>query len=325
MLGLITDRGQANVDRRNALAAKGWNGMTDAERAEWEGDILSPTLANYNGAVNLLPNNNYYSGAVNLDFRNKSITAKAQSGGVYLYAVVIVGDAEKYKNKTMILSVDSVESFGGATPLLVPYWHDENGYEAIPYGDPNSALGNFVLGSSALAGSPGNSIVFNTGENAGGRAYLAIYVYVTTDTAVEAGAYVRYNGLMLEMGSDRHDYVPYTEALPTEVRKGGYNYSDLNRVERAVGEIAHEMGLNLTVKTDWKAWDVPTQSDMDRFLGNVQLVRQWGTCFSTTPQAPENMSKLTYTLANDIEKILFDIDQIIASIFHLGELYCGEV
>jgi hypothetical protein len=328
MLGLITNREQENVDRLNALAAKGWNGMTEAERAEWTGDILSPTLAGYTEPVNLLPNNNYYSSSVDLEFRNKSVTAKAQSGGTYLYAVVIVGDAANFENKTMTLSVKSVESFDGGSPHLIPYWHDENGYEGIPVDYSGDVLGEFVLGESTLA-TPGGfnkRVTFNTGANTGGRAYLALYIYVTMDVAVEAGAAVRYNGLMLEMGDERHEYTPYTEALPTAARKGAYNYCDLNRVERTTKELAEMASITaLTFKTDWKAWDIPKQADLARVLENIRRVQQVSVPDSVLA-LPRTMRKLTYTAANDIEKVLLEIENsLVATEFRSGELYCGEV
>lgn len=308
MLGLITDRDQAHVDRRNALAKKGWNAMSAAEKAEWTGNILSPALAEYTGPVNLLPNNNYSSGSVALKFSNKSITVSAQAAGTYLYAVVIVGNAADYVNKTLTLSVDSIVVTGGGKPQIAAYWHDANGYESA--GASLTAVG---------------SVTFNPGTNPGGRANMALYIYVTTSATVSAGASVRYGGVMLEAGSTRHAYVPYTQALPTAARKGAYNYNDLNRVEMAVAEISEELSLGLVTKTDWTAWDIPKQADMKRFLGNIQKIRTMGAPLTSTPKAPASMSKLSYSGANDIEKILVDIYASADHLLRCGEIYCGEV
>lgn len=308
MLGLITDRDQSNVERRNALSKKGWSAMTEAERAEWTGDILTPELAGYTDPVNLLPNNNYYSEQVDLKFTGSNIIATATTSGVYSYAVVIIGNAADFVDKTLTLSVDSVLSAGAGTPLIALYWHDANGFEAV--GASLSASG---------------SVTFNTGANTAGRESLALYVYATTETTVEVGDYIRYSGVMLEAGGVRHDYVPYIEALPTPARKGAYNYNDLNRVERAVAELADELGLSLTTKTNWTAWDVPTVAEMERFLANVETIRALGNPLATTPLTPTSMVGLTYVGANDIEKILVDIEATAASLFRCGEIYCGEV
>lgn len=308
MLGLITDRDQAHVDRRNTLAAKGWNAMTDEERAEWTGNILTPALAGHSGSVNLMPNNTAYSDSVELKFKNREIVATANTSGIYLYSIVTIGAAANFVNRTMTLSIDSVVSAGNGTPFVAVYWHDANGYEAV--GASLSAAG---------------SVTFNAGANTGGRDYLALYIYVATDVSVSVGDNVRYIGVMLADGSERKPYVPYTQTLPTPARKGSYNYSDLNRVEIAVAELSDELGLGLTTKTDWTEWDIPTQADMDRFLSNIRAIRAGGSPLANTPYAPSSMAKLTYASANNIEKILDDIDISATNLFRCGELFCGEV
>lgn len=308
MLGLITDRDQAHIDRRNTLAKKGWNAMSAAERAEWTGDILSPELAGYTGPVNLLPNKVSYSNGTALKFSNKAITVTAQVDGIYLYAVVIIGAAADFENKTLTLSVDSIRTEGAGTQMLTPYWHDDSGFEIA--GEPLTAAG---------------SVTFTPWANSNRRAHLALYIYATTDVAVAAGDTIRYFGVMLEAGDTRHSYVPYAQVLPTAARKGAYNYNDLNRVELAVAEVSEELNLDLVTKTDWSAWDIPKQADMKRFLGNIEKIRTMGIPLATTPKAPASMNKLTYGGANDIEKILMDIYASAENVLRSGEIYCGEV
>ena len=40
-----------------------------------------------------------------------------------------------------------------------------------------------------------------------------------------------------------------------DAAKGAYNYTDLNRVETAVKEIAEKLGLSLVTKTNWTLWE----------------------------------------------------------------------
>lgn len=280
MLGLITDRTERNVYRRNELSAKGWAGMTIPERAEWLGDPLATDGAN------LFPPGPHYSSVVGLKYRNREVVATALASGTYLYAVSIVGAAENYANKTFTLSVDSMQASNGGTPQISAYWHDNNGFE-------------YAGASLAASG----SVTFSTLDfpNTAGREYLALYVYVTTHETVDIGAVARVGGVMLERGSTRHEYVPYTEIIATPATKGAYNYSDLNRVERAVAEISDLARLSLTTKTDWTMWDVPTESDMNRFLGNLNELR---TRYGNQIQLPDTMNNLTYETANNIEKII---------------------
>lgn len=114
-----------------------------------------------------------------------------------------------------------------------------------------------------------------------------------------------------------------------EAAKGGYNYTDLNRVETAVAELAGQLGLTLTTKTDWTCWDMPVQSDMERYLGNVAAVRDACPGNAEFPSLPTNMSKLTYVGANNIEKVLKIVYECMSKsnedYIQSGEIYCGEV
>lgn len=287
MLGLITDRKQENVNRRNLLGQMEWDRMTPEEQAEWSGDPLKAALGGYTDPVNLLPDGPYYSGSVELTYRNSSITAKALNGGIYLYAVAIVGNAADYEGKTFTLSLASMDVTGGAMPQITAHWHDDNGYE-------------YAGGGLTKAG----SVTFDIYENTNNRAYLALYIYATTEATVAAGTTIRYNGLMLEEGSVRHDYVPYTPILPTAATKGAYNYSDMNRVEKAVAELAEKYSLDLITKTDWGVWDVPLEADMTRYISNIAAI--WEACpdKSNLPAVPSRMNGLTYETANSIERIL---------------------
>lgn len=289
MLGLITDRTQRNVYRRGELAAKGWGNMSVTECKEWLGDPLDAT------EVNLMPCGPFYSGVVDLKYRNKEIIATANSAGTYLYAVSIIGEASKYANKVFTLSADYMTASGVASPQLSVYWHDDSGYE---------------YAGASLSGA--GSITFDTTNfpNGSKRGYLAMYVYVTTHEAVVANTSVRFGGVMLENGDTRHPYVPYVEVLPTLATKGAYNYSDLNRVERAVSEISDIEGLGLTTKTDWAMWDVPTKADMNRYLGNIGVLK---TLYRVDIEIPDSMENLTYETANNIERIILAAYEAITS------------
>lgn len=284
MLGLITDRSQQNVYYRNSLSNKGWNGMTNSEKSEWLGDPLGST------EVNLFACGPYYSSAVELKYRSEEILATALVGGTYLYAISIIGEAPYYENQVLTLSAESIEASANGTPQLAVYWHDDDsGYE--------------YAGASLLTA---GSVTFDTTEwqNENNRKYLAVYVYVTTFETVASGDFARFGRVMLEKGDTRHEYVPYTEILPTKATKGAYNYSDLNRVERAVAEIADLGGFRLVTKTDWKMWDIPTVSDMERYLNNIAVLRQRVADDVSVPKLPTSMNNLTYADVNNIELVL---------------------
>lgn len=298
MTGLITDRSRDNVLRRNALALKGRAGMTAAELAEWLGDPMETSGAN------LFPPGPYYSSSVNMSYRGDLITATAVWDGIYLYGISIIGEASKFEGKTFTLSVDSMSTIGGGTPQISLYWHDDNGYE-------------YAGANLTEAGSVSFAVTANTNT----RAYLAAYVYVTTDATVTAGATAMFRGVMLERGSIKHKYTPYAEVIATDATKGAYNYSDLNRVERVVKDVSDEYGLGLVTKTDWTMWDIPRASDMERYLNNIRTIRKvWGSNIAL----PETGDRFTYSDANNIELILLQASDSILNATRCGEVFCGD-
>lgn len=308
MLGLITDRTQENVERLEALKKIGWDRMTAAEKAEWSGDPITAEAMGYTAPYNLLPLSPYYSDNVELTYRNTYIMATATTPGSYLYAVAIIGAAANFAGKTMTLSMDSALTTGSATPQVSLYWHDGNGFE--------------YAGGSL---SEGGSVTFTATDNSENREYLAMYIYAATDTAVSTGDLVRYNGLMLEFGDVRHDYVPYTPILPTPAAKGAYNYSDLNRVEIATAEMAESLGLNLITKTNWNPWDIPRESDMQRYLNNIYAIRNACPDKDSFPVLPSRMDGLNLVSANAIEETLIAVNISSAGMYRCGDIFTGEV
>ena len=114
--------------------------------------------------------------------------------------------------------------------------------------------------------------------------------------------------------------------------KGAYNASDLNRVENAVLYVLDRLKtagwyLSAETKTDWSMSDYPTESEMRRYLDNIRLLRS--ALPTDVPDAPADMSKLTYEEANTIERILVLLDAAVANImqnvYYSNEIYSGEV
>lgn len=104
----------------------------------------------------------------------------------------------------------------------------------------------------------------------------------------------------------------------TSPSKGAYNYTDLNRVEAKVKElndllVTYSYMSSLTTKLNWTYTDLFKKSDATRYLNNVKAIRNALAQYSTTPQVPSTMANLTYQGANDIEKILVDIETLLIS------------
>lgn len=113
--------------------------------------------------------------------------------------------------------------------------------------------------------------------------------------------------------------------------KGAYNYTDLNRIENWCTYIAdilnsYNYPVKVTVKTNWNMTDFPTKFDMERIRQNINRLQQ--AYFSFT-QIPQNLEYMTWRKANDIEKILYEINTLlnnmISQFYYCGELFSGEV
>ena len=115
--------------------------------------------------------------------------------------------------------------------------------------------------------------------------------------------------------------------------KGTYNASDLNRVGAAMNYVADRLRAagydpHISPKTDWMETDWQTVDTMTRYVTDLAELRSQFTQAQTTPTVPTDVENLTWQEANDIERILQDIDALLTNIssawFYSGELYSGE-
>lgn len=145
---------------------------------------------------------------------------------------------------------------------------------------------------------------------------------------------------------------------------GAYNAEDMNRVESAVDylqaylngvqaaldayraehKVANDplwnvpwSAFDLLIKKDWVIDDIPNESDLARYLSNVDVLTD---AIAITKQLPGSMAYLDYIGANEIERALmaeYDaatayevstkllIDNTAASFIYSGEIYGGEM
>ena len=116
--------------------------------------------------------------------------------------------------------------------------------------------------------------------------------------------------------------------------KGAYNASDLNRVEAAVQYVANQMielgyPISLSTVTSWSKSSKPNANDLQRYFSNVAKLRAMFPVYGTTPATPSsNMATFNHEKANDLEKILLDVDDLLnkmaAAWFYTGDLFAGE-
>lgn len=119
--------------------------------------------------------------------------------------------------------------------------------------------------------------------------------------------------------------------------KGAYNPPyDMNRVGRALNYLRDRLAAArylepdaFSAKVDWTTTDIPTVEDLTKYLKCVSTIRDALSRFPTTPGLPRTLDRWSYKEANDIEKILVDVDQLITNMlearYHCGELFSGEI
>ena len=93
--------------------------------------------------------------------------------------------------------------------------------------------------------------------------------------------------------------------------------------------VAANYMCDVVSKTDWTVTDIPTAADLTAYLDKVACIRETLAQLPTTPATPKNTGGLDYQEANDIERILLDVDRLIenmlAARYFCGDLYSGEV
>ena len=98
--------------------------------------------------------------------------------------------------------------------------------------------------------------------------------------------------------------------------KGQYKVSDLNRIGGAINYVAkrlRELGhdVNPSQKTNWKDTGWVNAGEEKQLLKDLEILRSEIAVFQSTPNVPSTMERLSYERANDIEKILLDLNELI--------------
>lgn len=108
--------------------------------------------------------------------------------------------------------------------------------------------------------------------------------------------------------------------------KGCYNAADMNRVAAAVKALAAELnsaGYAVTVNPrTYAETDIIRRSDFAAYLANVQAIRDAIAVRASTPPVPAANAKLDFVGANNIEKILADLDELLGWMTY-SRKYCG--
>lgn len=107
--------------------------------------------------------------------------------------------------------------------------------------------------------------------------------------------------------------------------KGALSYTDFNRVESGIQELASIVGASVSVRTDWTVDGYMKISDATRWLSNINSIRTKCSGPSAIADTPESMNKLDFSRMNQIEQILFYIETLAKTyVTFSGEYMTGD-
>ena len=110
------------------------------------------------------------------------------------------------------------------------------------------------------------------------------------------------------------------ESVTTTDLKGSFGINDLNRVEGNMDYVIKKLvslgyGDLTTYKPrvagEWLRSDVCNIEELERITNNLILLKSMITQHPQTPDTPDIVSDVDYLKANDLEKIIFDINRTI--------------
>ena len=116
--------------------------------------------------------------------------------------------------------------------------------------------------------------------------------------------------------------------------KGSYNATDFNRVGAAMQAVANRFNrlgyvVSVSPKVNWTETDVPNTAEIALYLSDLAILREVFAVMRTTPAVPADMDGLTYEEANNIEKILEDINFLLngsaQAWYYSEDVFSGEV
>ena len=197
----------------------------------------------------------------------------------------------------------------------------------------------YVSGTVNGVSTTWTNIAGQTWETVAERSPQDVYVVALTiinqSGATTETSFILYYGLHLVTDRTSYDVADANE-------KGTYRASDMNRVGAAMNYVAdrlkaHGYDPHISPKTDWQDGEWVTPAAQAVYLGDLAELRKQFTLLYSTPEVPPRIlatgintnDGLTHTWANDIEKILEDIDLLLTNAeqawFYSGDLFSGEV
>ena len=360
---LITDRTQSDVTHWKELHDKGWVGMTDEEKAEWN-------TASMKGAYNYTDLNRVVEA---MDYLNNLFAGYGYSTG---YKKIIAHpeepETESYTQLEWVKFSGSQYIDTGVhgtknTKIVTNFRNEQDPNSAIFGADGGWTVNGFgvwvnpqiiapVFGSQS--GNVSLSFSSNMDEislDSTGVLFNGDHVWTvdsenqfTTPTNILIGA-VNRSGTPYELFIGVIGKTQISESnsiirnyIPVQNSSGSFGFYDtVNNLFTQSSLVSFSEGGPIVPgspdipsptppkgKYTWAEEDVPTASQMSQHIANVNALRNTIAVLSTTPATPESMELLDYINANSIEQILINVNHALTTMaktfIPCGFGECGE-
>lgn len=284
-MNLIYDRTAADVERALALAKKAEAGtLTDAEKAEW--------LAGMKGCYN----------AADMNRVEAAVQTLAAELRKYGYSV-------EYTDRTYphICYVDT-------DYLVNAKWTGASGNNYAGFAR------NLILSGSTLSGivwcasdSSNNTISFTSYNVDIGQSKSYAWNGIN-DTATKLSSFALNDGnntISIENGSMSVDENKISFLASFPIKAGTYEIIINVSQSGSAARMTIPFEIKEVVSREWRESDIVRLSQWRQYLANVQALRDAYYTLGETGQLPDAADRLDYIGANNIEKILADIDLLI--------------
>ena len=156
---------------------------------------------------------------------------------------------------------------------------------------------------------------------------------VNTGGAVGSHATARlYSFKIYDNGTLIRDFVPCTNTSGTVGlydMVNGIFYGNAGTGVFTAGVEVESPPVEILDDYTWYHSDIPQTNELNAYLQNVRWLREAMALLPNTPEVPADMEGFTFTEANDIERILVNIETVInlmiQSWMYSGEIFSGEV
>lgn len=104
------------------------------------------------------------------------------------------------------------------------------------------------------------------------------------------------------------------QLITDRTQPGPYDWNDFNRVGEAVEYVANQLAgagyrADVIAQTSWTRQSIQSRQQMEQYIKNIKELRAVLHLPSGVPAAPDSIRFLTFEGANNIEKILADVEE----------------